>query len=47
MAESQLLNEEAISKDKIMQIYGPLRERVNASIKQQEDVVADIQVTLS
>lgn len=44
MAESQLLNEEAISKEKIAQIYGPLKERVNASIKQQEDIMADVEV---
>ena len=44
MAESQILNEEAISREKIAQIYGPLKEKVNASIKQQEDVMADVQV---
>ncbi|VDP07123.1 unnamed protein product [Heligmosomoides polygyrus] len=43
MAESQLLNEEQISKEKIQQIFGPLKEQVEASIKQQDHVMAEVQ----
>lgn len=65
MAESQLLNEEQISKEKIQQvnptghafvscvspllgllkIFGPLKEQVEASIKQQDHVMAEVQVS--
>ncbi|VDK65111.1 unnamed protein product [Cylicostephanus goldi] len=44
LAESQILNEEQISKEKIQQIYGPLKEKVEASIKQQENMMAEVQV---
>ncbi|WKX95147.1 hypothetical protein Q1695_011978 [Nippostrongylus brasiliensis] len=43
LADSQLLNEEQISKEKIQQIYGPLKEQVEASIKQQDHIMAEVQ----
>ncbi|ETN72488.1 hypothetical protein RB195_020836 [Necator americanus] len=43
LAESQILNEEQISKEKIQQIYGPLKEQVEASIKQQDHIMAEVQ----
>uniref|UniRef100_A0A0K0DNI0 BRO1 domain-containing protein n=1 Tax=Angiostrongylus cantonensis TaxID=6313 RepID=A0A0K0DNI0_ANGCA len=43
MAESELLNEEQISKEKIQQIYGPLKQQVEASIKLQDHLMAEIQ----
>ncbi|GMT17146.1 hypothetical protein PFISCL1PPCAC_8443 [Pristionchus fissidentatus] len=45
LSESQLLNEEQISKEKIDQIYGPLVARVNESVNNQESMLADIQRT--
>ncbi|KAF8359647.1 alx-1 [Pristionchus pacificus] len=45
LAESQLLNEEQISKEKIDQIYGPAVARVNESLSKQESLLADIQRT--
>ncbi|KJH50646.1 BRO1-like domain protein [Dictyocaulus viviparus] len=43
LAESDILNEEQISKEKIQQIFGPLKEQVEASIKLQDHVMAEIQ----
>ncbi|KAK6012655.1 hypothetical protein OSTOST_22172, partial [Ostertagia ostertagi] len=43
MAESQILNEEQISKEKIQEIYGPLKEQVEQSIKQQDHIMAEVQ----
>ncbi|KAK6053898.1 BRO1-like domain protein, partial [Cooperia oncophora] len=43
LAESQILNEEQISKEKIQEIYGPLKEQVEQSIKQQDHIMAEVQ----
>ncbi|CAI4231493.1 unnamed protein product [Auanema sp. JU1783] len=43
LSESQLLNEESISKEKINQLFSPLKEKVNASIKEQENVLAEVE----
>ncbi|GMR41476.1 hypothetical protein PMAYCL1PPCAC_11671, partial [Pristionchus mayeri] len=45
LADSSLLNEEQISKEKIEQIYGPHVARVNESLNKQEGLLADIQRT--
>ncbi|GMS88817.1 hypothetical protein PENTCL1PPCAC_10992, partial [Pristionchus entomophagus] len=45
LADSQLLNEEQISKEKIDQIYGPHVARVNETLSKQESLLADIQRT--
>ncbi|PAV81379.1 hypothetical protein WR25_06845 [Diploscapter pachys] len=43
MTESQLINEEHISKEKINQLYGPLKQQVANSIKRQEEVLEEVQ----
>lgn len=43
MSENGVVNEEKLSSDKITQLYGPLKERVNQSIKRQEEVMAEVQ----
>lgn len=44
LGDSGALNEEQISTEKLNEIYGPLREQVSASIKEQENVMAQVQV---
>ncbi len=44
LAESELLNEEQLSNDKLNQIYGPLRQQVSASVARQESVLQQVQV---
>lgn len=43
LGDSGALNEEQISTEKLNEIYGPLREQVSASIKEQENVMAQVQ----
>ncbi|CAD6194090.1 unnamed protein product [Caenorhabditis auriculariae] len=43
MGESQILNEEQISREKIQQLFGPLKSRVEASVKRQDQVMAQVQ----
>uniref|UniRef100_A0A914X123 BRO1 domain-containing protein n=1 Tax=Plectus sambesii TaxID=2011161 RepID=A0A914X123_9BILA len=43
LGESGALNEEQISTEKLNEIYGPLREQVSASVKEQETVMAQVQ----
>ncbi|CAL2036918.1 CBN-ALX-1 protein [Caenorhabditis brenneri] len=45
LAENQLINEEHISKEKIGQIFGGLKQRVQASLDKQEILMNDIQAS--
>lgn len=44
LADNQIINEEEISTTKITEIYGPLKAKVNESIKKQEDCLAQVEV---
>lgn len=44
LADNQVINEEEISTAKIAEIYGPLKQKVNQSIKKQEDCLAEVEV---
>ncbi|KAH7731130.1 alix-SF [Aphelenchoides avenae] len=43
MSENGVVNEEKLSSDKITELYGPLKDRVNQSIKRQEEVMSEVQ----
>ncbi|CAI4231392.1 unnamed protein product [Auanema sp. JU1783] len=43
LSETQLLNEESISEKQVDQMLSPLKEKINASIKDQENVLEEIQ----
>ncbi|CAB3402160.1 unnamed protein product [Caenorhabditis bovis] len=43
MAESQLINEEQISKEKINELFGGLKARVQQSVTEQENLMKEIQ----
>lgn len=45
MADNQLINEEHISKEKISQLFGDLKRRVQASLDRQEALMAEIQAS--
>ncbi|EJD74895.1 apoptosis-linked 2-interacting protein X 1 [Loa loa] len=44
LTDNQIINEEEISTAKIAEIYGPLKTKVNESIKKQEDCLALVEV---
>lgn len=44
LADNQVINEEEISTAKIAEVYGPLKAKVNESIKKQEDCLAQVEV---
>ncbi|KAL3998585.1 Apoptosis-linked gene 2-interacting protein X 1 [Acanthocheilonema viteae] len=44
LADNQVINEEEISTAKIAEIYGPLKAKVNETIKKQEDCLAQVQL---
>jgi programmed cell death 6-interacting protein len=44
MSENGIVNEEKLSSDKIQELFGPLKARVEESIKRQESVMKDVEV---
>uniref|UniRef100_A0A915PG01 ALIX V-shaped domain-containing protein n=1 Tax=Setaria digitata TaxID=48799 RepID=A0A915PG01_9BILA len=44
LADNQVINEEEISTAKIAEIYGPIKAKVNESIKKQEDCLAQVEL---
>uniref|UniRef100_A0A8R1TL16 BRO1 domain-containing protein n=1 Tax=Onchocerca volvulus TaxID=6282 RepID=A0A8R1TL16_ONCVO len=44
LADNQIINEEEISTTKIAEIYGPLKTKVNETIKKQEDCLAEVEL---
>ncbi|VDO35985.1 unnamed protein product [Onchocerca flexuosa] len=44
LADNQIINEEEISTAKIAEIYGPLKKKVNETIKKQEDCLAEVEL---
>ncbi|CAJ0578562.1 unnamed protein product, partial [Mesorhabditis spiculigera] len=43
LSDSQLLNEEQISREKLQQIYGPIREKIAASLQRQDQIMEQVQ----
>ncbi|VDM96515.1 unnamed protein product [Thelazia callipaeda] len=44
LSDNQIINEEEISATKIAEIYGPLKTKVNETIKKQEDCLAQVEL---
>ncbi|VDO12623.1 unnamed protein product [Brugia timori] len=44
LADNQVINEEEISVTKIREIYGPLKAKVNETIKKQEECLAQVEI---
>ncbi|VDN82687.1 unnamed protein product [Brugia pahangi] len=44
LADNQVINEEEISTTKIREIYGPLKAKVNETIKKQEECLAQVEI---
>ncbi|VDK84872.1 unnamed protein product [Litomosoides sigmodontis] len=44
LADNQVINEEEISTTKIAEVYGPLKAKVNETIKKQEDCLAQVEL---
>lgn len=44
LADNQVINEEELSSEKLSELYGPLKERVNESITKQENCLAEVEV---
>lgn len=46
VSENGVVNEEKLSTEKIAELYGPLKEKIFESIKEQEGILNEVQVCI-
>lgn len=44
MSENGIVNEEKLSTDKLQQLFKPLKERIDQSLKRQETVMSEVEI---